>query len=391
MEGRFEELILDNARNQTIDLKEKIDSFDAVMDLPDTVKINFYKGKVPELSALAKLPRLSALWFRDKSSPASLAALRDFPSLVSLRLHNQFELLRNVDLPLRHISIDGSGLKDFSWLNPSDKLKWLSAGYNWNVIDDRAVLPALPALRILELLSRQLTTLSHLNLPKGIESLYAASNKKLKSLDGIEVCESLKQLDVFKTSLSSMANVPGDELLQLTASLTKIKTIEGWSAAKLIKANFHKTSLKNLNGFENLPSLETLNLSFTKITDLSPLKGLGNLRHLSLEGCEKIEDFSALKELSSLETLNVSKTSIKRAEIASLLEIPSLKKINLGHTEEGESDSIANDKVVRDAVHWKDCTVSPVHRAVEYLGLENANRIYPLEIMQRLGWINTLV
>ena len=75
---------------------------------------------------------------------------------------------------------------------------------------------------------------------------------------------------------------------------------------------------------KGLVNLETLNLSYTKITDtwLVHLKGFTNLETLDLRWCEKITDKGLvhLKGLSKLESLNLNGTKITDAGVKSIQE-----------------------------------------------------------------------
>jgi hypothetical protein len=358
----------------------------SIIGQTNIVKLNFYKGKKHDLELLYQMPHLKAIWFADKSAPLSFNALNNIKPLVSLRLNNQFEQLQKIPLPLLHLSIDGTKLSDFSWLSATDKLKWLSASYNWNAIDDNAVLPNLPNLQILELLTRKLTTLSNLNLPKSIESLFIASNKKLKSLEGLESCTQLKQLDIFKTSINDISFIPTLELTHLTAAGSKVKSLKNWNAPKLLAASFNKTPLKDCSGLTHSTKLERLDLGATKIKDLSPLQFLNHLKYLSLAKCPNITDFSVLQNLTQLEALDVSATSISIAEVEKLVQIPSLKRINLSNTE--AIDVKASNKWLITNNMWTDCATYDRHDPFHYTGIKLPSRMfYPLDRLESIGWI----
>ena len=72
-----------------------------------------------------------------------------------------------------------------------------------------------------------------------------------------------------------------------------------------------------------------LNLSETKVTNLSPLKGLTNLQELNLYGT-KVTDLSPLKELMKLQQLKLRETQVPDSAIEELQKaIPKLRIIRL--------------------------------------------------------------
>lgn len=87
--------------------------------------------------------------------------------------------------------------------------------------------------------------------------------------------------------------------------------------------------MKDILLLENIPSvIKILQLSDGKIEDLSPLKNLTSLTHLSLKN-NKIKDVSSLKNLTSLVTLSLSDNKIK--DVLPLKNLTSLIKLDLSY------------------------------------------------------------
>jgi len=85
----------------------------------------------------------------------------------------------------------------------------------------------------------------------------------------------------------------------------------------------------NLDFLLGLKKLESLDLSYMKIKDLSPLSGLDNLIYLNLSNT-KVKDVSPLSGLKSLEWLKLNDTKIKN--LAPLNNVITLKMIFLENT-----------------------------------------------------------
>ena len=80
----------------------------------------------------------------------------------------------------------------------------------------------------------------------------------------------------------------------------------------------------------NLP-LETLNLGYNNIQDLTPLQRLTSLKHLNLEQ-NKISDISPLASLSALERLNLWSNPITDISIFASAPFPKLEFLNIQDT-----------------------------------------------------------
>ena len=87
-------------------------------------------------------------------------------------------------------------------------------------------------------------------------------------------------------------------------------------------------ALKDISFIENGVNIHFLELlNFSKIEDLTPLKQLKNLRHLRID-CNKVVDFSFLRDLTNLETLYIS-SKMGAFEFDYFLGLTLLKKVNI--------------------------------------------------------------
>ena len=105
---------------------------------------------------------------------------------------------------------------------------------------------------------------------KKIYQLYCEQVKKLKVKDDIEE--------------SNISNIKFDKYKDLNElNLEKCKNIKDYSF------------------ISKLEKLENLNLSHTKISDISFLEKNKNIKELNLEGCENIKNYSFISKLEKLE------------------------------------------------------------------------------------------
>jgi|GEM_PF-1917431 len=126
--------------------------------------------------------------------------------------------------------------------------------------------------------------------------------------------------------------------------------------------------IKNLQGIENLVSLQSLNLFGEEITDVTPLSGLTDLRYLNLE-CNDIHDISLLANLTELEYIALSSNPI--TDISILANMKDLESVSLS-----------------------GCPVSSISVIADYTDMEflNVSRTYidPQELKDIVSGFNNL-
>lgn len=79
------------------------------------------------------------------------------------------------------------------------------------------------------------------------------------------------------------------------------------------------------------PNLQTLDLGFTEITDISSVVGLRDLRELGLAGCEKMVNFRSLAQLRRLEQLDVGATNFGDADLACIAGLEGLLALDVSY------------------------------------------------------------
>ena len=94
---------------------------------------------------------------------------------------------------------------------------------------------------------------------------------------------------------------------------------------KIKNLNLYFTKVSDITPLKELKLLKELNLANTNVTDITPLKELKSLERLILM-CTKVSDITPLKELKSLQDLYLANTKV--SDITPLKELKSLK-VNL--------------------------------------------------------------
>lgn len=78
--------------------------------------------------------------------------------------------------------------------------------------------------------------------------------------------------------------------------------------------------VRNFSFLSSMPNLECVVLQQTRISDLSVLQNCKNLTWLDLAGCTSLKDVSPLSDVSSLKYLNLSATKVK--DLSPLKQVP---------------------------------------------------------------------
>lgn len=97
--------------------------------------------------------------------------------------------------------------------------------------------------------------------------------------------------------------------------------------ADITELNASSSSIKDLEGIENLMNLKVLRLSYNSIRNIEPLKSLKKLKVLDLNE-NKIVDISPLEGLNNLNKLYLSKYSETTGGISDINPIAKLTKLN---------------------------------------------------------------
>ena len=209
------------------------------------------------------------------------------------------------------------------------------------------------------------------------------------SLEGTQVVQVpdlpwLTDLDLSETPFSDLAQLGNlGELEELDLSGTRVVnldklvqfhrlhtleldglSLESLAVIRKFKLKFlglYQASIRNWEGFGQLPELETLVLGRSNFPGFSESMGMPALEEISLRGCT-LDALSNVSQFTSLKRLDLKNAKIK--DISALAECKSLVYLNLEDANVEESQvralqaALPNLKIVRDLadeipIHWR--------------------------------------
>ena len=137
------------------------------------------------------------------------------------------------------------------------------------------------------------------------------------------------------------------EVIKMVYGLTNAnsKSLRYCEDAKFIDFG-HNETLTDISFVANMPNLEAIILSGSPIKDLSPFAGNKSIYFLEIANCGYIEDLSPLKDCTNLGMLNVSWTAV--TDLSPVDELP-LERLPFTHTK------VSNEELERYAAVNPDC------------------------------------
>ena len=153
-----------------------------------------------------------------------------------------------------------------------------------------------------------------LNWIKSLSSLedftFISCDKKKLDLSSIKDLKNLKFLKVRDVKVLENLHLLPESIVSLNLKGCKIKSIDFLERLELKKLNLSDTNISHLPSEKALSTLEFLDISGTKIYDLSPLKGNSNLKifkyYCSEHSKRKMIDFSVINTCINLEELDLT-------------------------------------------------------------------------------------
>jgi Leucine-rich repeat (LRR) protein len=131
------------------------------------------------------------------------------------------------------------------------------------------------------------------------------------------------------TCLNGVQYYPALESCSMRGSDGIIDVTQLASCVGLLRLDlWHLDALTNISALGSCHRLEYLDLSFTSIKDLSPLKNLSNLKQLFAQQCFKLDDISGLSGCVALEMLSLRRCRAV-VDLTALASCTSLQELNL--------------------------------------------------------------
>lgn len=311
----------------------------------------FKKPATPEQIASVKSqvkdPSNLTLSFKETVDDATVAAaIVQFPECrrIDIRVKKSgvttiapLALLRNA----RQISLNDLKKLDLSPLTGLPNVETLEIRYCQ--VDDLSPAATLPKLKELDAYGSELVSFAPLAAAPRLEKVnyYAA----VLSPEGWETLGLLKQVKDFHGGLTKMTsvawcrNVPQLESIQIfaekisdltpIATLTNMKYFRGWN----MRGDNLSTDLGDLSFLANSKMLERLELPGCKYSSTAVLAGLPAVKTLNLDGAKAPIDLSFVKQMPVLTSLSIQGENSRKPEqvvnFEALTGHPTLESINL--------------------------------------------------------------
>ena len=257
-------------------------------------------GKAPNaLITPDDMKRLTEL-FADEKGIRDLTGLEYATNLERIELENNAisDLTPLIGLVrLNNIKLHGNRISDVLPLAGLVNVDWM--GLEENQITDLSPLAGLKKLNGIGISGNPITDISSLASMTRLEGL-AAWNTSITDFSALAKLPRLRWIEFGdNASITTLPSLKGLKTLRrLEISTTRISDISGLSVlTQLQELTLHGNLIKDISPLAKLKGLTRLNLSHNVISDVSPLAGLTQLEYLNLRD-NAISDFSVLKALS---------------------------------------------------------------------------------------------
>ena len=329
--------------------ENKISNLSPLSGLQSLWYLDLSSNDISDVSALADLPLLAELYL-SRNTISNVSTLSGMIALRTLALwHNDISELRLSKLPaLTGLEAGGNEITHVR-LSELPALRTLVLPHN--EIADVSSLSGLPALRHIGLRRNQVSDISPLSVLTALESIDLADNEisDVSSLSGMHMLASLnlrnnniaelelsdmprlRDLQIIGNKLWSVSLSDLFQLPELQLGYNEIEDISLRGLFSLRELGLEYNKISDISTFSvGVPTLQYLDLTANRITDISALSGLTGLRWLQLGGND-VSDLWALSRLSALRLLDL--TSNQVTDISPLSGMTLLWGLRLGGNE----------------------------------------------------------
>ena len=252
-------------------------------DMERLNRIEADENGIQDLTGLEYATNLERIEFRHN-------AISDLTPLTNLTKLNNIKLRGNqiTDIaPLaRHFNVEWMGLEEnqITDLSPLQNLKKLNGiGISGNPVTDVSPLAGLISLEGIAARNTRITDFSPLANLRRLQWIEFGNDPTISTLPSLTGIKTLSRLEITGTKISDISGL---------AELTQLKEL-----------NLEGNLISDISALSNLKKLIELRLDSNQITDISPLSGLTNLREVNLRN-NAISDFSPLENLPEIITIN---------------------------------------------------------------------------------------
>jgi len=299
---------------------EELSDISAVGQLNSLESLTVSYSQVKDISVLSNLTLLKFLDLSVNRELTDISALEHIHALTSLKLSAaNITSLAPIENLTSLITLDLSG-NHISDITPIANLKALTHLYlSENNISSLSALAELDSLVYLDLY-----------------------NNKISDISPLSGLDSLKTLVTHRNLIAQLSGeVKLPRLEHLTINYNQISRIDNLTDGmpKLVYLNLSNNPITSISGLSNHHNLETINLNFCPLAELSNLSNMSRLKTLNLQQ-NVIKSIHSLSNLPLLQELNLDINEI--SEIKSLQELTSLKRLNLTSNKVSNLSSLSN-------------------------------------------------
>jgi internalin A len=308
--------------------------FAAICQLGWIRKLEFDSGNenINDLSPLANLKGLRKLKLRlfktSKNAPIDVAPIAQLKSLIDVEFYSARVTSTNVLAglsKLRRVSMHMTSVDSIDFLKGTPEIRELNLYGRGHTFKNYEPLLGLKKLRILNIYMNPQATdklLAPLSAITSLREIRMSNSRKITTLDFLANCKDMRSINAnwcsLLTDISALANM--DQLQSVSISDSKISSISPFKDNKqLTSLNISKTAVSDISPLSGCSKLQTLDIEKTKVKDLSPLSGCIELQTINISETP-ISDLSVLVNYDNLRSLEVSKT-VSQDQIDKLKEV----------------------------------------------------------------------
>ncbi|MGI9496770.1 MAG: leucine-rich repeat domain-containing protein [Mariniblastus sp.] len=253
------------------------------------------------------------------------------------------------------------------FLSP-EEMKAKPGGFMLNVVG----IDYVSAIKEINLPEAEITDIEPLSKLSDLELVRILPNK-ITTLLPLSKSNTLKRLEISDNPVSDLSPIAlnkGLRIFQLNG--TDVENIDCFSDfQELVKVDLMNTKIKDLTPIKDLSNIEKLQVTNAVLLNLLPLENLTNLKRLSLAGCSLAdnEEFStALGSISNLKIESLDLSGTKLTDLSELSKLTKLETLKLDNSTATDITPLAKLSSLKSLTTW-DSNISD--EAVAQLKAQN--------------------
>ncbi len=251
-----------------------------------------------------------------------------------------------------------------------EEMKAKPGGFMLNVVG----IDYVSAIKEINLPDAGITDIEPLSKLSELEVVRILPNK-ITTLLPLSKSNKLNRLEISNNPISDLSPIAlnkGMRIFQLDG--TDVDNIDCFSNfQELVKVDLTNTKIKDLTPIKDLNNIEKLKVTNAVLLNLLPLENLTKLKRLSLAGCSLVDnaDFStALGSISNLEIESLDLSETKLTNLSALSKLTKLETLKLNNSTATDIAPLSKLSSLKSLTTW-DSNVSD--EAVAQLKSQNPN------------------